>query len=188
MGRIIKKYSGITLSELLISTALIGLVLLTAASLDIAARRFFSDAEEGIAALNDMSVAMEYMVKGLESSIGDFSTSGRAFTNYSIDGTCAAYSNGFRVRLDDDEDGQVSAGDVTVEFCYDAGNNEILRIEGASTDTIANRITGFTYDTYPALPPVSEVVIKLSAQDDPGSGQQLDLQSRAYLRAAPTQE
>lgn len=194
MGRIIKMskdISGVTLVELLISVSLIGLVLLTAASLDIAARRFFSDAEEGVAALNDMSVAMEYMVRDLERAIGDFS-SYPAFISHT-DGACAAYTDGFSVRLDSDEDGQVTGSDAIVDFCYnyDAVNSyyQILRIEGTNTDIIAQKITSFSVVADPSLAdPVSEVVIKLQAQDDPGvSGPLIDLQSRAYLRAAPAQ-
>lgn len=180
--------TGVTLVELLISISLVGLVLLTAASLDITARRFFSDAEEGVAALNDMSVAMEYMVRDLESAIGDFSAGNRAFTS-KAEGACADYTGsgdgGFAVRIDSNFDGQASASDSIVEFCYDKSEHQIL----LDDNPIASRITSFSVVEDPLLAdPVSEVVITLQAQDDPGgTGPVIDLQSRVYLRAAPAQ-
>jgi hypothetical protein len=160
--------SAVTLAELLISIALIGFVLLAAASIDIAARRFFSGAEEGVAAINDMSVAMEYMVRDLESAIGDFSSPPFALT-----------ANGFQVRLDLDDNGLANDA-YSVTFEYNSAQNQITR----NTIVIANRITDF--DITPSGSPVSEVTIMLEAKDDPaGSCPELSLQGKAYMRAAP---
>ncbi|MFH1655923.1 MAG: hypothetical protein ABH954_04880 [Candidatus Omnitrophota bacterium] len=175
----VKNLSGVTLAELLISVALIGLVLLTVTSLDIAARRFFQDAEEGVAALNDMSVAMEYMIRELERAIGDFDSP--AFDDQAV--TCTP-PIGFRLRIDTDENGMANE-DYSVEFCY--SGNQITYDDGSVTQVIANRITGFDIERRPAVGAVREVVITLNAQDEPGSGPNITIQSGAYLRASAIQ-
>ncbi len=189
----LKNISAVTLAELIISTALIGLVLLTAGSLDIAARRFFMSAEAGTAAMNDMTVAMEYMVRELERAIGDFSYPAFECTNGGGSCTCDV-ATGFRVRVDLNDDGRIDASEgYSRSFSYVAGNHQITFNDGTTNTVIAQRVIGFTLERFPGTGnQIREVRIRLSARDDPDEVESITnptvmLESGAYLRASAVQ-
>ena len=179
-----KNVFGVTLAELIIATVLIGLVLLTAASLDVASRRFYSRAEQGAVALNDISAAIEYMERDFQRTIGDVNAPG--FTAFNCGGS---YSAGFQLLIDFDEDGIAEpppAGDIYFTYCYSDANNVIDYTNNIETMTISRRVVDFSYS--PPVP-IGNVVVTLKARDDPDSGPDPDnpdvtLQTGAYFRSS----
>jgi hypothetical protein len=188
------KTYGITLAELLIASTLIGLVLLTVASLDITARRFFSRTEKGIPALNDLTLAMEYMTKTLETSIGDLNNP--AFEHPSASGCSNACNGGcddsFAIRSDSSSFGGNEDGrpyeNFNVFFCYDA-DDHFIRMMPLGED-ISRKVTSFNIAAEaPFGSEISEIVISLSGRDKPFQSADTDnpevnIESRVYLRGA----
>jgi len=175
----------VTLAELLIATSLILLVLIVVASLDFAARRFYSDAEKATTALNDITLAMEYMARESDAAIGDVVNP--AFQKPSTLGCPGGGNDSFMLRKDINQNGRIDlpAENFNIEFCYSPTAHTITL--NPSGNIIATRVTGF--DITPVGNPVSEIRIILMARDNPAipaspKNPEVNIQSSAYLRAA----
>lgn len=182
----------LTLAELLIATVLMGVVLLTVASLDITSRRLYTKPERDAVVLNDLNLAMEYMIKTIEAGIGDPTRLAfqlrTAATPSACGGICCTGANeSFAVRLDSDQDGRTNE-DFNFEFCYDPTNHYILA--WPLGEYISNNTTGFNITQIsPYGSGISEVIISLTGRYNPDEAVSIDnpeltIEGRAYIRAA----
>ncbi|HOX54757.1 MAG: hypothetical protein PHI86_02970 [Candidatus Omnitrophica bacterium] len=179
---------GLTLAELIIAAGLLIIIVLGAASLDFAARKFYSRTEKGAAALQDVSLAMEYLQRSGEQSIGDM-TSGNAAYESDATGTafCAGYSAGCRFVIDFNQNGireDPTTTDTYNTFCYSAANHTLTYLENG--EVIARRLVYFAEDgtTVPGV-----VFLRLGSRDNPSVVASADnpnvyLEARVFLRSA----
>lgn len=182
------KSSGLSLAELLIATGLLTLILFTVGILDMASMKFYSKAEKGAAALQDVSLAMEHIQKSGAVAMGDVSSSWDAFEE-DAGGTsfCAGYTSGVRFFVDLNQNGiqdDPTSDDGYNTFCYSDPNNTLTLLE--SGDIIARRLVLF-YEDNTAQPGI--VFFRLAARDNPNLAASADnpdvyLEARVYPRAS----
>lgn len=186
-----QKCLGLTLAELLIATGLLIFILLTVGILDIASRKFYSKAEKGSAALQDVSLAMEYIQKSSQRAIGDVSSGHAAFQEDATGASfCSGYTNGWRFIIDVNQNGifdDPATTDGYNTFCYDNANHTVTFTDEMGTpQVIARRIVRFNDDNT-AEPGV--VFFSLASRDNPSAAASADnpdiyLEARSYLRSA----
>ncbi len=189
------KSSGLSLAELLIATSLLTLILFTVGILDMASRKFYSKAEKGAAALQDVSLAMEYIQKSAQRAIGDVSSGHPAYES-DADGTdfCAGYTKGCRFVIDVNQNGiweDPTTTDGYNTFCYNDNltvpKNTLTLLE--TGEIIARRLVLFYEDnvTQPGV-----VFFRLASRDNPSAAASVDnpdvyLEARVYFRSASLQ-
>lgn len=194
-----------TLAELIIAICLLGLILLTAGFMDIASRKFFSKAEKGAVALNDISTAIEYMERSSQKAMGNIEVVGTVTTftgfvgptEFNMVNLCASYcggaytgqcTDGFRLGVDKDQDGiyEIGGGDGYDTYCYNSARHIIeFRDPWGEETPVARKAVGFSIDgtTQPG-----EIFITLTARDNPDLPESINnpnvtVQTRAYFRA-----
>lgn len=183
-----RKSIGLTLAELLVATSLLILILSTVSVLDIASRKFFSKAEKGSAALQDVSLAMEYIQKSGQQAIGDISSGHPAYENDATGTTfCAGYTKGCRFIIDYNQNGiwdDMASVDPYDTFCYDATGHTLTLLE--SSEIIAKRMVDFIGDntTEPGV-----IFFHLASRDNPNVAASADnpdvyLEAKVYPRAS----
>lgn len=179
---------GLTLAELIIAAGLLIIIVLGAASLDFASRKFYSRTEKGAAALQDVSLAMEYLEKSGAQAIGDISAGNAAYERDATGTTfCAGYTAGCRFIIDANQNGvrdDPSTTDGYNTFCYNAANHTLTFLE--TTEVVARRLVYFSEDgtTVPGA-----VFLRLGSRDNPSAAASADnpnvyLEARVFLRSA----
>ncbi|MBM3248303.1 MAG: hypothetical protein FJZ10_02630 [Candidatus Omnitrophica bacterium] len=180
------KLDGLSLAELLISVTLIGLILLVAGSVDIASRRFFSRAEKGIVALNDITLALEYIGKSAQRAIGDV---GNPAVYYNP-AACGAVA-GFKLRIDTDSNGIADATDGFHTFCFGLPASEnITFTDQIGTDNIICRHLASSPTINGATP--GQIRIGLTGRDNPAAIESIDnpnvhIETTVFFRSASLQ-
>jgi len=180
-------HKSVTLVELLIAISLLGLVILAATSIDLFARRQLRDTDIRTQLINEISPAMEHMVKNILQGIGDINNPGVIGTH-----------GGNTIQIRQDTNGN-SRADDSYNITYQLLGNNILFTDtflGISNEVIAQRITNLTFsyiDTNSNGVPDSRdalLDINITARWDPTlspdsiTNPEVQLNSRVQLRSA----
>lgn len=134
---------GITLIELIIATLLLSVVVLTAASVDLSARRFLTTSLLLSQAQNEASFALEHIYKKVRLGIGSKLKPG-------IEDWSAGGNTGFKVMVDRNNNGRPDDGiNNGIGYRYQSAQKEIRFVPNLSVpgsyEVIAKGITAFNY-------------------------------------------
>jgi len=191
------KRKAVTLIEVLIAISLLGFVIISVTTVDLFMRRQFQETDIRAHLLNEISPAMEHMLKNLAQGIGDINNPG--INTDSIGGDRA-----FRVRIDRNNTPHNYADDVWVAYRYrsaaaPSGRYQIWYCNNCAnppcttcspawgSEVIAKKI----YNTTFTLSGNNLLGIEIIARQDPTSPSSLEnpevrLNSQAYLRSTAT--
>ncbi|MFH1046019.1 MAG: hypothetical protein V1727_03550 [Candidatus Omnitrophota bacterium] len=180
---------GFTLTELIISTLLVGLVILSAVSADLTSRQFFKSAEDIIRVQDEAKIAMEHIAKNVSRGIGSLDSPAYTLSGptnrirVNIDGLLTGNTNG---RFGD------AADDGTIEYEFDTVNHRIVfdpntddavvgDKENITTEVIANC-------SFSASADLNRIDVFIEARRDPtkaasNKNPEVSLSSSVVLRA-----
>jgi len=180
--------SGFTLTELIISILLLGLVILAATSVEISSRRFFHSTEEQVAVQDEAKIAMNHMLKFMSQGIGSLDSP--AYTlhhddliDIRIDGWLTGVT-----------DGQYTGApnDGTISYFFDSAQYRIVFDPNADPTVTGDeeiltqpiiQSVDFSVGSAP-----NQIVIEVIAREDPSQAAsadnpQITLNSSAVLSA-----
>lgn len=170
MFNLIRK-KGVTLFELIIASALLGLVAIGAGGIHLASRRSFIWSDREARVQDEARYAMEHMVRNIRLGNKISPTSGTNLTNV-------------RVKIDRDVNGNPnpypSAGDISddtwVRYDFDSANHKILYVPPTlieptepGTDVIAKDITNLDFDIVDQPVRPAYLTIDITAAHNPST-------------------
>ncbi|MBU4140988.1 MAG: prepilin-type N-terminal cleavage/methylation domain-containing protein [Candidatus Omnitrophica bacterium] len=176
---------GFTLTEVLIAIVLMGLVIVTVASVDITSRRFFGSITKESRIQDEAKIAMEHIVKNVQLGIGDAANPGLVV---SADGTT------IRVQQDTNSKvGKFDANDRTIEYRYEGGPGYTIVFvqdiinDPTNTENLAEGMV-VRSDIFSVGSAPNQVDVEIQARRDPTQAKSLDnpettLTSSIVLRA-----
>ena len=183
-----KSTSGFTLTELIVSIILLGLIILASSSAEIASRQFFNATEEQVAVQDEAKIAMHHMVKYISQGVGSLDSPG-----YTLYG-----NNRIRVRIDGRltgvTDGRYTGApnDATIEYEFDDSQNVIIFDPNADDFSVGDKENL----TLPVIAnchflvggSINQIEIQVVARENPSQAEspdnpQITLDSSVVLRA-----
>jgi len=111
----------ITLLELLIAIALLSVIILALSGVDFFSRSHVIDSDRRATLQNEVSRVLEHMSKEIVRAIGNMAIAGQN----PIDLTNILGDTAIRIFVDQDQDGQISAGDRWIAYRYNAASFQI---------------------------------------------------------------
>ena len=117
----------VTLIELTMAIALMGVVVLGVASFDVGSRRFLQSSERNTQVLNEATLIMDRISKDAFTAVGRVNAA-----------AITVAGNTVTINQDTNNDGAV---DTVVS--YSLAGNQLTRAAGANVEVLTNRATGF---------------------------------------------
>ncbi|MFA5336738.1 MAG: prepilin-type N-terminal cleavage/methylation domain-containing protein [Candidatus Omnitrophota bacterium] len=117
----------VTLIELTMAIALMGVVVLGVASFDVGSRRFLQSSERSTQVLNEATLIMDRISKDALTAVGRVNAA-----------AITVAGNTVTINQDTNNDGAV---DTVVS--YSLAGNQLTRAAGANVEVLTNRATGF---------------------------------------------
>lgn len=179
--------AGFTLIELLIAISLVGMIILAVVAVDVASRRFVNTADYEARAQNQISPALEMIVKDVSQAVGN-----RVIPDPPGSGVRQnppGNTTNIGARLDTDNDPGDYNYDTWIGYSFDSGTSTIRRKECpnntwpcvpiiSADSAIANHITGANF----TIAADGSVAIVISAQLSESDSTPVTLETTVFPR------